>query len=744
MKKVISLFVAFALTAGFSVPVSFAQAAQTPVIVETLYPTQDVVVADIIATKAPYCADDTGREDSTAVIQRAIDDCARSGGGTVFLPAGRYLVTGNIYIRPFVTLRGDWQDPDEGTDYGTVIVARPESTDEKTPALFDVGGSAGAVGLTVWYPEQSIENVKPYPYTFYVNGKRDYMLHTLKDITLLNSYRGIGLCSLCEDGVYQCHEMTTLENIRGTCLMEGLNSYNSADVDVYKTVYFENRYWTGAGEAYNSPDCGALREYTRKNASGFVLGDLEWPEISDVRISDCRYGIHLKKGIRVQFNGSFYKLDIRRCDHAFCAEKDSVWSRGANWGVSVAESVLEGSKSAVCYNGSAVFQLHNVKLCGCMLVRNPQITTGAHISVPVDKTYQKPASLLYIVEADRTGRTDASPGVQDALDAAAGTGGVVYLPGGVYRFDGPVSVPPGVELRGSSSVGTRDQSGESNGTLILSFYGYDESDSPLVTLAGDGAGVNGVRFDYPGSAPEKDRDVRFALTPCIKAAADGSYVVNSFVNLASVGVRCENCENVFIKRLVGTSYRSMISMDNCENVWIEATLQNGNTVTRNGYSSLGIPELQGRLNERDIFEVLFDPILKQTSTYLDFSDCGGVTVFQTFIYGTKHYMSERDSTVLLVNVGCDGNNGQEPALLLDGGRVTLLNSMRMEGRMYRIENRTDYRSYNSMLITGGCKEYSVMLNNTLDSLSPEDIPGWLFQPFYRVFAYIEKLFSRIR
>ena len=84
MKKVISLFVAFALTAGFSVPVSFAQAAQTPVIVETLYPTQDVVVADIIATKAPYCADDTGREDSTAVIQRAIDDCARSGGGTVF------------------------------------------------------------------------------------------------------------------------------------------------------------------------------------------------------------------------------------------------------------------------------------------------------------------------------------------------------------------------------------------------------------------------------------------------------------------------------------------------------------------------------------------------------------------------------------------------------------------------------------------------------------------------------------
>ena len=744
MKKTTALFIAIALMFGICLPVCFARETPAPVIVNTVYPTEDVVVADIIATEAPYSVDNTGRTDCTAALQRALDDCARSGGGTVFLPVGRYLVTGNIYIRPFVTLRGDRQDPDEGTDYGTVIVARPESSEEKTPALFDVGGSAGAVGLTVWYPDQSVDDVKPYPYTFYVNGKRDYMLHTLKDITLLNSYRGIGLCSVCEEGTYQCHEMTTLENVKGTCLKEGLNSYNSADVDVYKTVYFENRYWTEAGKDYNAPSAEALRAYTRKNAAGFVLGDLEWPEISDVRISDCAYGVHLKKGIRVQFNGSFYRLDIRRCDHAFYADADAVWSRGKNWGVSVAESVLEGSKNAVCYTGDAVFELHNVKLRGNMLVRNPQITSGACISVPMDKTYQKPAAVLYTVEADRTGRTDAAPAVREALAAAAQTGGVVYLPGGIYRFNSPVTVPAGVELRGSSSVGTRDQSGESNGTLILSFYGYGASDAPLVTLAGDGAGVNGLRFDYPQSAPEKEKEVKLAAAPCIAAKADGNYVVNCFVNLASVGVRCENCRNVFFKRLVGTSYLSMIAAKNCENVWIEACLQNGNTVTRNGYRSLDIPELQGRLKESDIFDVLFDPVLKQTCTYLDFENCRDATVFQTFIYGTRHYMRARDSSVRLVNIGCDGNNGSQPVLLLCGGSVTLLNSMRMEGRMYSIENKTDYRSYNSMLITGKCKEYSVMLNNTVFSLAPEDIPGWLFQPIYRLFAFIEKTILQIK
>ena len=743
MKKIAALLIVFALMIGFSVPVCFASETQTPVIVNTVYPTEDVVVADIIATEAPYNLDSTGETDCTAGLQRALDDCALGGGGTVFLPVGNYLVTGNIYIRPFVTLRGDWQDPDEGTDYGTVIVARPESTEEKTPALFDVGGSSGAVGLTVWYPDQSVDNVKPYPYTFYVNGRRDYMLHTLKNITLLNSYRGIGLCSVCEDGIYQCHEMTTLENVKGSCLKEGLNSYNSADVDVYKTVYFENRYWLEAGKDINAPSAEALKAYTRKNATGFVLGDLEWPEISDVRISDCEYGIHLKKGIRVQFNGSFYKMDIRRCDHAFYAEKDSVWSRGKNWGVSVAESVLEGCRSAVTYKGKAVFELHNVKLIGGLFVRNPQITSGDGISVAMDKTYRKPASVLYTVEADRTGRTDASQTVNEALSAAAETGGVVYLPGGVYRFDGPVTVPAGVELRGSSSVATRDQSGESNGTLILSFYGYGDSDEPLVTLAGDGAGVNGLRFDYPQSAPEKEKEVRLASTPCIASEADGNYVVNSFINLASVGVSCKNCKDIFIKRLVGTSYLSMIAMENCEDAWIEACLQNGNTVIRNGYRSLGIPELQGRLDESEIFDVLFNPVLKQTCTYLEFENCGNVTVFQTFIYGTKHYMHERDSSVLLVNIGCDGNNGSQPILMLDGGSVRLLNSMRMEGKMYQIENKTDYRSYNSMLIAGGCKEYSVMKNNSASSLPAKDIQGWLLQPIYRVFAFIEKLFSRI-
>ena len=84
-------------------------------------------------------------------------------------------------------------------------------------------------------------------------------------------------------------------------------------------------------------------------------------------------------------------------------------------------------------------------------------------------------------------------------------------------------------------------------------------------------------------------------------------------------------------------------------------------------------------------------------------------------------------------------------LAMDAFSVSIANGViepRMrKGRMYQIENKTDYRSYNSMLIFGRCREYSVMRNNPVFSLLPADIPGWLFQPVYRTLAFFEKLFK---
>ena len=84
MKKALSVFLAL-LVVCVSIPVCSAQTKQEPRIIETFYPTRDVVVADIVLTEAPYSADLSGKEDCSRILQSAIDDLYSNGGGTVFL-----------------------------------------------------------------------------------------------------------------------------------------------------------------------------------------------------------------------------------------------------------------------------------------------------------------------------------------------------------------------------------------------------------------------------------------------------------------------------------------------------------------------------------------------------------------------------------------------------------------------------------------------------------------------------------
>ena len=123
-----------------------------PAIVQTKYPTEDVIIADIDVVRDGYAVDPTGRSDSTKGIQKALDDVSAAGGGTVWLPAGIYVISDTISIPAFVTLRGDWQDPDTGSEYGTLISVWNKPTDQEVSAgTFMLGGSGGVIGLTVYY-----------------------------------------------------------------------------------------------------------------------------------------------------------------------------------------------------------------------------------------------------------------------------------------------------------------------------------------------------------------------------------------------------------------------------------------------------------------------------------------------------------------------------------------------------------------------------------------------------------------
>lgn len=749
MKKVIAFVMTICIALSASAVVSYAGNTQSAGIVNTVYETDETVVADIVATESPYNADNTGVNDCTDIVQRAIDDCALNGGGTVFLPVGKYRITDNIKIKQFVTLMGDWQDPDKGNEYGTIIIADVKSEDVMSPGLINVGASAGAVGLTVWYPNQSIDNVKPYPFTFYVKGNEDYMLSTVKNCTLINSYRGIGASSECENGVYECHEMLTIENVKGTCLYQGLSSYNSADVDTYKTVYFLNKYWTQAGGEFNAPSLDRLNDYTRENCTGLVLGDLEFAEFADIKVSDCKYGVNVRKGMRYAFGGTFFDMSITDCDYGFYADKSSVAESGKQWGASIYGGTIEGSIYAVCNPDKSYLGFTNVEINGKIKGRNIKRynTSVGTAEIDYNAKHAKPSENLFVAKLDKTGKTDISYNLQSVLNSAGIVGGVVYIPAGLYRIDNPITVPDNVELRGSSSVASRCQSGNSAGTLIISYYGYGEDDKPLITL-GENSGISGIRIDYPLNNPTDYSGNYMKTSPAVYSGSDGVYIVNSCITLASTGVRFENSDNAFINKLVGCCQENMIDLSSCENVNIEGCLQNATCLSRNGYGNFDIPELENRIAEENLFKYYFDPISRKNAEYIKADNSVNVNILNCFIYGGKSFFTGDNSSVTIVNSGSDGTSKDGYIYNLNGGDTTVLNSMRFNQNSNKISRLCKYsddavvKIFNSQAMSIDFHDYPVIKNVKGESMSRQDKLFSVLRPLFEFIHKIASVFNR--
>ena len=669
-----------------------------PRLVETKYPTTDVVIADIIVTEDGYAVSNNGMGDSTAGIQKALNDCARNGGGTVYLPAGHYAISGQIIIPPYVTLRGDWQDPDAGTEYGTVICIYGESNDKYAPekevieGTFMLGGSGGVVGLTVYYPEQSLDNIRYYPFTFYTDGNgNNYMLSTVKNVTVINGFRGIGACCNSSGGA---HEQLTVENFKGTFLYTGAEVYNQADVGTWQDVVISNKYWKeAAGEKIEAADAEKLDTYTKTYAVGLKLGDLEWTEFESLKVSDCSIGIELMVGKRIQFAGSLMDIEILNCGKGML-----IHQLDRRWGMVIARSTIENGIYNYSFQNNANQEPGMVKLCDVKVtgeIKGEYMMDDSDLSsfvVDYKRTYVKPLAILYVANLDKTGATDVSDALQALLNEAAATGGVVYLPGGYYRLDKPIDVPAGVELRGSSSVATREQGWKCNGTVIMSYYGDDASskidDRALITLAGDYAGLNGIRIIYPENGPY---DENLNTTYAVRGQGKGVYMVNAMISAAAYGVDFRNCDEHFIQKVTTCCYYNTFILGG-KNGMLNGCLQNGTVLAR---SSANL--LQNWLAEGNVFVDLFDPITRPHNEYIILEGAEDQQVYNTFAYGVANMIVCRNSTALVANIGSDNLGTGMYQIVVNGGKLVTINSMRWNGKSY-LHNSGTLEMYNRLTI----------------------------------------------
>ncbi|MCL2487325.1 MAG: Ig-like domain-containing protein, partial [Oscillospiraceae bacterium] len=121
--------------------------------------------------------------DSTTLIQNKLDEAAAAGGGVVFLPPGKYKVSGSITIPYGVELRGSGAEiasPPHGT--GSVLEIWGNRNNPGGDPAVIMEARSGMRGIVFNYPEQSIRNVtagkldvKAYPYAIQGRGDNIYL-----------------------------------------------------------------------------------------------------------------------------------------------------------------------------------------------------------------------------------------------------------------------------------------------------------------------------------------------------------------------------------------------------------------------------------------------------------------------------------------------------------------------------------------------------------------------------------------
>jgi hypothetical protein len=338
-------------------------------VVQTSYPTTERIVTPYDA-QMDFGIIADGVTDVTRELQTALIMVSNLGGGALFLPAGHYKITGNLLIPPAVTLRGDWRKPDPGGPVvGTVLKAYAGRDNETAAPFIKMSSGSGLNGVSIWYPEQVPDDIRPYPPTVGNGGDA-----TVENVTFVNSWWAY------TSFVAGTTARPFLRNIFGTPLKTGIEFDCLADIGRIETVHFSPAFWRDSGLS-NAPTAGQHAAWIRENGTGVILRRIDWSYSCYVTVEGYRIGLALRPGRHDGSlpNGQSYGFDLIGCKTGVHVEASSYagyqFTRfrvlesetGVELSPSAAESVMfhsceiESSRNAVFCQGATA----RLMMMGC-------------------------------------------------------------------------------------------------------------------------------------------------------------------------------------------------------------------------------------------------------------------------------------------------------------------------------------------------------------------------------------------
>lgn len=334
IKKVISL--ALLLAAAWPVHAATDYTPKYQLINNPDYPTNDLAVATY--NLMDYGVDNTGGKDCTSTINTllkklngvtglgSIGSYRYITGGVLYIPAGRYLITGKIEVPRGVTIRGDWKKPDGKSGVsGTVLVIKPKAsiagtTSESNSAVV-MQPTSEVSNLTFWYPDQTADNVTAYPPTILYGYPgywgNDYC--NVRHVTFVNSYIGIKFSENTGGGC------PNIFDVCGTPLYQGVVMDNIADVGRFDWISFSPKYWADSG-LDGAPSESTVRAWTKGHATGFVMRRNDWSYTCNFDVDGYNVGFHADAStasLGSRPNGHNYGFNLNDCETGVLVSESS-------------------------------------------------------------------------------------------------------------------------------------------------------------------------------------------------------------------------------------------------------------------------------------------------------------------------------------------------------------------------------------------------------------------------------------
>lgn len=478
-----------------------------------------LIVAAAIATDPPYLADKSGKTDASAAIQKLVDDVQGLGGGTAFLPAGRYRQDHRITVPSTVTLCGEWRMPKPGQPlWGTVLLAYADKGKSEGPALLSSAelGHANVYNMAVYYPDQNPEHPVPYPFT--LQGNVSYF----HNITLVNSYQGVLMSSFSG---------SSLSSVYGTALKRGFVLKSSGELGSSYNLRLSSDYWTRLPEAHISRTAAAsVRRYVADNLTAIQIGKVDGLSFYNAELSES------KTPVVVKMEDDEVKVMVTdRSQYGFGGGMAKVKGRRTD---------VEGG----WYFGSHYFDLDNYpQLSG----KGYSFARWRHAAkMGLANVYQ---ATDFGVIADE--KSDDSAALQKALDtAAANGGGTVLLPHGMTVIRSTITIPSGVELRGGYLGAPVRAWYLKVSTLVIDFdaQSKDPDNAPAAINLKANSGLRGIAVCHATNIYETDADGKMVVSTypyAIRGLGKQVYVYDCIIPNAYNGidlgqVRCDQAQVV--------------------------------------------------------------------------------------------------------------------------------------------------------------------------------------------------------